>query len=185
MGLGGELTLQDALFKVCIFGDGGVGKTTLLNRYLTGIFKEDSGITIGVDFHLKKIELDQKKISLQIWDFAGEDRFRFLLPSYLMGASGGIFMFDITRYSSLKHFNDWLKIIDEGTIGNEERIPVLMVGSKLDLNHMRAVSSEDAIEMAKENSLYGYVECSSKTGQNVEEIFLELTRIMMQKAGLT
>ncbi|MBN1801269.1 MAG: GTP-binding protein [Candidatus Lokiarchaeota archaeon] len=169
---------------MCIFGDGGVGKTTLLNRYLTGIFKEDSGITIGVDFHLKKIESEGKKISLQIWDFAGEDRFRFLLPSYLMGASGGIFMFDITRYSSLKNFDDWLRIVDQGTLANEEHIPVLMVGSKLDLSHMRAVSSEEAIEMAKNNGLYGYVECSSKTGQNVENIFLELTHIMMEKNDL-
>ncbi len=122
---------------------------------------------------------------MQIWDFAGEDRFRFLLPSYLMGASGGIFMFDITRYSSLKNFSDWLRIVDQGTIAGEERIPVLMVGSKLDLNHIRAVSSEEAIEMAKDNGLYGYVECSSKTGQNVENIFLELTRVMMEKNDLT
>jgi len=155
-----------------------------LNRYLTGLFTEDSGITIGVDFHLKKIIMDDRRVSLQIWDFAGEDRFRFLLPSYLMGASGGIFMFDITRYTSLTNFNDWLKVVEQGTIGQEEGIPILMVGSKLDLEYKRAVPMEDAMEIAKNNGLYGYVECSSKTGQNVEEIFIELTKEMIRKAYL-
>ena len=155
-----------------------------MNRYLTGLFTEDSGITIGVDFHLKKIILDDTRVSLQIWDFAGEDRFRFLLPSYLMGASGGIFMFDITRYTSLTNFDDWLKVVEQGTIGQQEGIPILMVGSKLDLEYKRAVPMEDAMDIAKNNGLYGYVECSSKTGQNVEEIFVELTKEMLKKADL-
>ena len=155
-----------------------------MNRYLTGLFTEDSGITIGVDFHLKKINFDDRRVSLQIWDFAGEDRFRFLLPSYLMGASGGIFMFDITRYTSLTNFNDWVKVVEQGTIGQKEAIPILMVGSKLDLEYKRAVPMEDAMKIAKNNGLYGYVECSSKTGQNVEEIFIELTKEMIRKANL-
>jgi len=106
----------DVMFKLCIFGDGGVGKTTLLGRYLTGIFKANQSITIGVDFHVKKLEVNGKKVLLQIWDFAGEKRFRFLLPSYVLGASGGIFMYDITRYSSLKNFPEWVKIFKNGFI---------------------------------------------------------------------
>ena len=102
------------MFKVCLFGDGGVGKTTLINRYLTGVFKSDESITIGVDFHIKKLIIEEKRISLQIWDFAGEERFRFLLPSYVLGASGGIFVYDITRFTSLKNFQDWLDIFKLG-----------------------------------------------------------------------
>jgi len=178
------MRVSDILFKICIFGDGGVGKTTLLNRYLTGLFKDDSGITIGVDFHLKKLEIEGKRVSLQIWDFAGEDRFRFLLPSYIMGASGGIFMFDITRYSSLKNFQEWLGVVDKGSLGVPERIPIIMAGSKLDLKDRRAVSSQDALELAKENGLFSYIECSSKTGENVEEIFNQIARIMLKRAGI-
>lgn len=178
------MRVSDILFKICIFGDGGVGKTTLLNRYLTGLFKDDSGITIGVDFHLKKLEIDGKRISLQIWDFAGEDRFRFLLPSYIMGSSGGVFLYDITRYSSLKNFQEWLGVVDKGSIGVPERIPIIMVGSKLDLNGRRAVSSQDALELAKSNGLHSYMECSAKTGENVEEIFTEIARVMILRAGL-
>ncbi len=175
---------SDILFKICIFGDGGVGKTTLLNRYLTGLFKDDSGITIGVDFHLKKLELDGKRVSLQIWDFAGEDRFRFLLPSYIMGSSGGLFMYDITRYSSLKNFQEWMDVVDKGSMGAPEKIPIIMAGSKLDLADRRAVSAQDALELAKSNGLYSYTECSAKTGENVEEIFMEITRVMMRRVGL-
>ena len=173
------------MYKVCIFGDGGVGKTTLIGRYLTGVFQSNSEITIGVDFHIKKLEILGKRVTLQIWDFAGESRFRFLLPSYVLGASGGIFMYDITRYSSLKNFQDWLSIIKQGYRGPIKQIPIIMVGSKLDLEHKRAVSRDDAYELAKENGLFGYIECSSKDGQNVEEVFAEIGRLMMNNTNLT
>jgi len=172
------------MFKIVFFGDGGVGKTTLINRYLTGVFKSDSLITIGVDFHVKKVEIADKRVSLQIWDFAGEDRFRFLMPSYVAGASGGIFMFDITRYTSLRNFNDWIEIFKKGYRGDRDQMPVLMVGSKLDLEYKRAVSREDAFELAKEHNLFGYLECSAKDGQNVGDIFQEISRLMMIRAGL-
>ena len=176
--------MADAMFKIVFFGDGGVGKTTLINRYLTGVFKSDSVITIGVDFHVKKVEIAEKRVSLQIWDFAGEDRFRFLMPSYVTGASGGIFMFDITRYTSLRNFNDWIEIFKKGYKSDNHQMPVLMVGSKLDLEYKRAVSREEAFELAKEHNLFGYIECSAKDGQNVAEIFQEISRLMMNKAGL-
>jgi small GTP-binding protein len=172
--------MQDALFKVCIFGDGGVGKTSLVKRYLTGLFAGDSSMTLGVDFHMKNFEFHGKRVSLQIWDFAGEDRFRFLLPGYVKGASGGIFMFDITRQSSLRNFEDWLKIFKEGTEDSQIQVPIIMIGGKLDLHDRRSVYSKDAVDLAKSYELLDYIECSAKTGENVEIIFyklaLELTR---------
>jgi len=176
---------SDLMFKICLFGDGGVGKTTLIGRYLTGVFKSNQTITIGVDFHVKKLEIEGKKVSLQIWDFAGESRFRFLLPSYVVGASGGIFMYDITRFSSLKNFPDWIEIFKKGFIGAQDKqLPVIMAGSKLDLNYKRAVSSKEAFDMAKANNLYGYIECSAKDGRNVEDIFYEITKLMMHRADI-
>jgi len=178
------MSLSDAMFKICLFGDGGVGKTTLVTRYLTGVFKGNSTITIGVDFHIKKIEVENKIVTLQIWDFAGEDRFRFLLPSYVVGASGGVFMYDITRFSTLKNFNDWINIFKKGFIGDKRQLPIIMVGGKLDLQYKRAVSTKEAFEMAKSHNLYGFVECSSKDGRNVEEIFYEMARLMLHRAEL-
>lgn len=175
---------SDFMFKICLFGDGGVGKTTLVNRYLTGIFKTDSSITIGVDFHIKKLKVEDYSVTLQIWDFAGEERFRFLLPSYVLGASGGIFMYDITRYSSIKNFEDWIEIFKRGFTGNQVQLPVIMVGGKSDLRFKRAVSSKDAFNIAKQHKLYGFIECSSKDGQNIDDIFYELTKLMMQRAEI-
>ncbi|MHA1763120.1 MAG: Rab family GTPase [Promethearchaeota archaeon] len=173
----------DYMFKICIFGDGGVGKTTLLNRFLTGLFKKSSQMTIGVDFHIKRVEINGKKVSLQIWDFAGENRFRFLLPSYMIGANGGIFMYDITRYSSIKNFKNWLEIVNKRSLEIPKRIPIIMVGGKLDLNERRSISREAALEIAESNGLNGYIECSSKTGEGVEEVFLMITRLVMKDAG--
>jgi len=175
----------DVMFKMCLFGDGGVGKTTLLGRYLTGLFKSNQTITIGVDFHVKKVEVDGKIVLLQIWDFAGEKRFRFLLPSYILGASGGVFMYDITRYSSLKNFPEWIKIFKNGFIGAKDKpLPVIMVGGKLDLSFKRAVPTKEAFDLAKTNKLYGYIECSAKDGRNIEDIFTEIAKLMLKRAGL-
>ena len=175
--------MLDAVFKICVFGDGGVGKTTLVNKYLTGVFKGDTSITIGIDFHIKFLEIEGIKIKLQIWDFAGEDRFRFLLPSYIRGASGGIFMYDTTRYSSLKNLNDWLDVLNNSSSVIEEQIPILLVGGKSDLDYKRAVNSDVGFETAKENNLCGFIECSAKTGENVDIIFKTITREIIEKAG--
>ncbi len=175
----------DVMFKICLFGDGGVGKTTLLGRYLTGLFKSNQTITIGVDFHVKKIDVDGKIVLLQIWDFAGENRFRFLLPSYVLGASGGIFMYDITRYSSLKNFPEWINIFKKGFVGAKDKpLPIIMVGGKLDLSFKRAVPSKEAFDLAKSNKLFGYIECSAKDGRNIEDIFTEIAKLMLKRAGL-
>ncbi len=176
--------MQDAMFKMCIFGDGGVGKTCLVNRYLTGIFKSNSSMTIGVDFLLKTLEIEDKKVALQIWDFAGEDRFRFLLPSYVKGASCGIFMFDITRNTSLNNLPNWLEVFYEGTKDSNQKVLITLVGGKLDLHDRRSVHSSDAVVMAKKYELQDYIECSAKTGENVELIFYKIARKLTEIAGL-
>jgi len=174
----------DAIFKLCIFGDGGVGKTTLVNKYLTDVFKGDTSMTIGLDFHIKIIEVDGLKVKLQIWDFAGEERFRFFLPTYMRGASGGIFMYDITRFSSIKNIDKWFNVLKDNTTVIKEGMPILLVGGKTDLEYKRAVRGDSALEMAIKHNLQGFIECSAKTGVNVENVFETIARLMMTKAGL-
>ncbi|MHA1764589.1 MAG: Rab family GTPase, partial [Promethearchaeota archaeon] len=103
--------MYQATYKFVIFGDAGTGKTTLTHRFLTNVFISDSKMTIGVDFQIKTLTIENKKVKLQIWDFGGEERFRFLLPTYLRGANGGIFLYDITNEASLLHIDDWLDVI--------------------------------------------------------------------------
>lgn len=172
--------MQSATFKICIFGAGGVGKTTLVQRYITGRFKESTKMTIGADILIKELEFNDWKVRLQIWDFGGEARFRFFLPPYARGAFAGIFMYDITRYNSLLDFDEWVKIFMKGASFGDKQVPILMVGGKLDLEQRRMVSAKEASQFGLSRNVYKIIECSSKTGQNVELIFRDITNKIME-----
>jgi small GTP-binding protein len=138
-------------------------------------------MTIGVDFEVKSLSVDEQKVKLQIWDFGGEERFRFLLPTYVRGARGGLFLYDITNYSSIAHIDDWLSVIKK-EIRAEDLFPIIVVGGKVDLVENREVSSADGIKIARSRNVNGFIETSSKTGENVETTFEALTRLMLEKA---
>jgi len=174
-------SISNLQFKLPIIGDGGVGKTTLTHRYLHGLFKDSYHLTIGIDFFLKKLELDGKNVSLQIWDFAGEEKFRFLLPGVINGANGTIFMFDITRYVTFENLSNWFTVFNTANENHNQDVPALLVGSKTDLKGLRTVPSKEAKKFAQDNNLIGYIEFSSKNGENVEELFRTITKIMMEK----
>ncbi len=175
--------MYDATFKIIIFGDGGCGKTTLTQRFLTNLFVPDQTMTIGVDFEVKSLTVDEQKVKLQIWDFGGEERFRFLLPTYVRGARGGLFLYDITNFSSIAHIDDWLSVIQK-EIRAEDLFPIIVVGGKADLVESREVSSAEGIKIAKRRrgTVKGFIETSSKTGENVEKTFEALTRLMLDEA---
>ncbi|KKK41091.1 MAG: small GTP-binding domain protein [Candidatus Lokiarchaeum sp. GC14_75] len=171
---------SDYTFKIVIFGDSQTGKTTLSHRFLTNLFKEDIQMTLGVDFLLKAIKINGKNIKLQIWDFAGEERFRFLFPSYIRGANGAIFMYDITNYGSLAHVDDWYEVIENEI---DEDVPILFVGGKTDLIHLKEISTRKAMEVAKSKNAEGFIECSSRTGENVQKIFDLLTKLILKRSN--
>lgn len=134
-------------------------------------------MTLGVDFLLKAIELEGEMVKLQIWDFAGEERFRFLFPSYIKGANGAIFMYDITNYGSLAHVDNWFEVVEKEIKYN---LPLIFVGGKTDLIHLKEVSTKKAMEIAKSKGADGFIECSSKNGENVHKIFDLLTKLIMK-----
>ncbi len=171
------MTDYDYTFKIMMLGDASVGKTSLTMRYISGFFMEDLKLTIGVDFYSKTTSFKNKKVKLQIWDFGGEERFRFLLSQYSKGANGAFFLYDITNQTSLDHLPDWTQVIRE----HAGDIPIMLIGSKVDLNEFRAVTRDDGILAAKKYNLASFVELSSKTGENVEKAFNVITEILFEK----
>lgn len=175
-----------ARYKMCIFGDGGVGKTTLINRYISGKYSEDFKMTIGVDFYTKNIIIEDINVSMQIWDFAGEQQFKNLLPNYIIGATGGIYMYDISRFYSITHLEDWINLLDKAPDKQGQRMPILLVGGKKDLSldGKRVVETSYAVEQGKKFGVFDFIECSSKTGENIEQIFYYMARKMLENSGI-
>jgi small GTP-binding protein len=172
-----RMTDYDYTFKLMMLGDASVGKTSLTLRYISGFFMEDLKLTIGVDFYSKTTLFNEKKVKLQIWDFGGEERFRFLLSQYCKGANGAFFLYDITNESSIEHLPDWTQIVRE----NAGDIPIMLIGSKVDLDEFRVVPREDGILAAKKYNLSSFVELSSKTGKNVERAFNVMTENLFEE----
>lgn len=176
--------MQTATFKICIFGDGGVGKTSLVHRFVTGRFDRGTKMTIGVEIVTKRLQILNWNVTLQIWDFGGEERFRFFLPTYARGSFAGIYMYDITRFSTLMNFDEWLNVFKKGANYDLKPIPIIMVGAKLDLERNRAVKIAEAQNFAFSRNIFEVIECSSKTGENVESIFNKITYKVMENVNL-
>ncbi len=98
------------VLKVMVAGDGGVGKTTLIRKFVSGTFDAATGMTIGVQFHVKDMTYEGRPVSLQLWDLGGQEHFRFMLPSYTFGVKGAILLYDPTRELTLESFGEWVKI---------------------------------------------------------------------------
>ncbi len=175
--------MDEISYKICLFGDGGVGKTTLTMRYLTGLFKSDTKLTIGTNFYKKSFKFNENTaVSLLIWDFGGEKQFRNLFSKYVEGSNGAIFMYDVKRFSSLTNVDDWMKTLKEGLKENYP-IPILMVGSKIDLIEYKKIDMNYPIQVLKKYNFIDHILCSAKTGYNVDLIFKRLTEAIMKKLG--
>ena len=140
-------------------------------------------MTIGVNFQVKSLEINGKKVKLQIWEFEEEERYNFLFSMYIRGANGALLMYDVTNYSSLAHIDDWLSVVRK-EMRSKNAFPIVVIGNKTDLLDARKVSREEGINIAKSRGIDGFIECSSKTGENVEEAIAALTRLMMARSGL-
>lgn len=155
------------MLKTIIAGDGGVGKTTMLHRYVKGRFIENMQMTIGVEFFLKELKFEGEEVMLQIWDFGGQERFRFLLESYAMGAKGALLLFDLTRPITLENLEQWVNICR----AENPDLPILFIGSKSDLAGSINISEDYIFQFQEENNFFNFLKISSKTGENVALAF--------------
>lgn len=166
--------VKSFIYKICIVGDGGVGKTSMVLRYTEDTFKENYIMTIGSNFSTKSLELPeypQYNIKLQIWDLAGQKHFSFVRPPFYRGATGIVYVFDLTRRNSFSNLPNWRTEVEK-VVTNR---PCVLVGNKLDLANQgnREIGEQDGESLKKELGALSYFETSAKEGVRIEEVFKE------------
>ena len=162
----------DYTFKILLIGDSSVGKTSVLLRFVDDKFTPEFQTTIGVDFKISTFEIEGKVIKLQLWDTAGQDRFRNIVSSYYRGAQGICLLYDITATSSFQSITKWH---EESNKYLSESIPKLLIGNKADLNSSREISHEQGAELAESYGME-FIETSAKNGTGVKEAFEMMAR---------
>ncbi|MFX1257700.1 MAG: Rab family GTPase [Promethearchaeota archaeon] len=155
--------------KIICSGEGGVGKTTLLNRYITGEFNPNFKMTKGIEFFNKIVDANGISCNLILWDFAGQKQFREILSDFVIGSIGALLLFDMTRFNTLEKIEEWIKMLNK-----DATIPIIILGSKYDLilyedhanldNHVLQL-------MERFDNCLAYLKTSSKTGYNVKKSF--------------
>ena len=165
---------KNPLMKISIIlvGDTNVGKTSIFKRYYNKEFKESKNATIGVEFQAKEFKYNGKKYSIQIFDTAGQERFRSLTESYFHLGDGAFVVFDLTNKNSLISISEWMKSIKE----KKPDIEMLVLGNKDDLKN-KQISEEEINETLEEYNISKYIRVSAKNGTNIEKAFEEMINL--------
>lgn len=178
---------HEYLFKLLVIGDSGVGKSALLLRLCDKIFNASYITTIGVDFKVKSLNIKDDTVKLQIWDTAGQEKFRTITSTYYRGAHGIMIVYDVTSRESFDNVKTWLKEIANNASNN---VVKYIIGSKKDLRdnagsvNTSHVSTEEGRKFAEELGI-SFIETSSKSGENVEQAFEDLAARIIATQGTT
>uniref|UniRef100_A0A5S6R5D3 Ras-related protein Rab-43 n=1 Tax=Trichuris muris TaxID=70415 RepID=A0A5S6R5D3_TRIMR len=167
----------DFLFKIVLIGDMGVGKTCVVQRFKNGTYIERQGTTIGVDFTMKTLIIDGKRVKLQIWDTGGQERFRTITQSYYRSANGIIICYDVTSEQSLVSVRRWLEDVEKFAAPN---VIKLLIATKADLVDEREVSTEDGLKLAEAEQM-NLIETSAKENLNIEQAFTSLAHELKER----
>ena len=159
----------DYMFRYIIVGDSNVGKSCLLLQFTDNKFRQNHEATIGVEFGGKTIEINNKKIKIQIWDTAGQEIYQAITRGYYKGATGAFVVYDITRKETFEHVEKWLE--DVRTNASKD-IQVILIGNKKDLESERIISFDEGSALAEKHNIL-FLETSAKTSFNVKEAFVK------------
>ena len=160
--------LNESVYKVLLLGDSSVGKTCFLMKYTDEAFQETHMATIGLDYRLKSMKLKNgKTVKIQIWDTAGQDRFRSITKNYYKGSHGIILIYDITNPITFENITHWVSQVREEASKN---VVIYLIGNKIDLEEERKVSTEEGEKLAEKLGL-PFNETSAFDGTNINETF--------------
>ena len=155
------------IFRLCLLGDSFVGKTSILTKYSDGEIPKKYNSTIGVDFKVITLELNDIITKIHIWDTAGQERFKSITVNYFKNSHGFIFVYDITNRESFENLNNW---IDLAFQNNQNHFINFLIGNKCDLENDRKVTIEEGKNFA-EKKKFIFLETSAKDNININKVF--------------
>ena len=168
-------------FKLVVLGDSGVGKTTLIHRYVDNEFRADFKATIGADFNSKTIRVDGQDVDLQIWDTAGEERFHSVGAAFYRGTDGCILVYDVTQRESFNRLKGWENDLFRKSGIDAQDFPIVVFGNKADLQGQRQITAEEGEQYGIQNEVPVF-EVSAVSGQNLDKGFEKLVEIFLKRA---
>jgi len=172
-----EFAPAEMIFKIIIVGDLSSGKTNIVTQYISHKFVQDSQPTIGVEMFNKDFQINEDKVSAQIWDTAGQEKYNALTSSYYKGAKGALVVYDITQESTFLKVEQFVKDLREKS---DKNVYMILVGNKIDLEENRKISKEEGKILADKLKM-GFFEVSAKNGTGIEDLFKNLIDNVYEK----
>jgi small GTP-binding protein len=175
-----ELTPEYNL-KLLSLGETGVGKTSIISMYAENSFFANQEATIGIDFKTKNLKYKNKQFKILIWDTAGQERFRKITNQYYNNADGIFLVYDITQNNTFEQISYWINEINNKI--DKNKIGIILIGNKIDINEKRQVTIEQAQKIAECFNI-PYIETSASKGENIDECFNLLIEEILKKKGI-